>query len=150
MPKIIDGHKVCPQCNKNVPVEGYGFNRCNPNGIQSWCLECCRVIDRQRTKDGRATKRRDKTRAYNLEKKYGITQDQYEEIFKKQNYKCAICKTDKPGGTGHWCVDHDHALFHFVRGILCHHCNSLLGYAKDSQEILSNANKYLDIQYVAY
>ncbi len=53
---------------------------------------------------------------------------------------CAICRTDTPGRQ--WFVDHCHTV-NRVRGILCGHCNSVLGYAKDDPAILKSAIKYL-------
>jgi hypothetical protein len=150
MPSIVNGFKVCNKCLINKSTSEYGKNRSNRSGIQSWCLDCCRVIDKQRTKNGRAIKRRAKVRAYNLRTQYGITPEQYEDLLKRQNYRCAICKTDKPDGHGFWCVDHDHALNKFVRGILCSSCNSLLGYANDKEEVLASAQRYLELQYIAY
>lgn len=39
-------------------------------------------------------------------------------------------------------VDHDHETG-LIRGLLCHHCNTLLGHAKDSVDVLEAAIVYL-------
>lgn len=82
------------------------------------------------------------TRTRNL-KKYGITPDEYAAELIKQDHRCAICKTNKPGGPGKKLfVDHCHATKRF-RGLLCHRCNFLLGLARDSTKILLAAFDYL-------
>ena len=73
-----------------------------------------------------------------------MTIEVYDALIKKQNGKCLICKqTPKPDSMGRqFSVDHDHKTGK-VRGILCAHCNSLLGHAFDNPEILKSAIKYL-------
>ena len=40
-------------------------------------------------------------------------------------------------------VDHDHSAAYNIRGLLCLNCNSILGHARDSLEILEKAIDYL-------
>jgi hypothetical protein len=74
-------------------------------------------------------------------KKRGLTKQSYKNILLSQNNLCALCykpftKNNKP------CMDHCHLTNKF-RGLLHNQCNLLLGIAKDSTELLSNAIKYL-------
>ncbi len=80
-----------------------------------------------------------------LKSRYNWTPQQFEIEFEKQHRCCAICKATKPGTTHNWHVDHDHKTG-VVRGILCHHCNTLLGYAKDNCTTLLAAVEYLERQ----
>ena len=74
-------------------------------------------------------------------KRYGLSEDAYADLLTQQNNRCAICST--PLVTGRHChVDHCHTTGK-VRGLLCSHCNLMLGHAKDSVEILQKAIKYL-------
>lgn len=73
---------------------------------------------------------------------YGLAWEQYQDLLKNQNYKCAICNDDKPGGIGDWHVDHDHVTKK-VRGLLCSACNLMIGKAKDNPEILEAGAQYL-------
>lgn len=82
---------------------------------------------------------RKKQRDWNLEKRYGITSDDYDQMLICQGGKCAICKEQ----SDRLFVDHDHATRN-VRGLLCHGCNIILGNAKDSPDILRAALAYLD------
>ena len=79
---------------------------------------------------------------WRLKRVYGITIEQYDNMLKDQEYVCAICGTNDPKPLGGFCVDHDHITGE-IRGLLCALCNSVLGYASDSVEILEKAVNYL-------
>jgi hypothetical protein len=82
-------------------------------------------------------------REYLLKCKYGITLEQYNEIFNRQNGKCAICKRDKSCSKYNTLnVDHNH-ITNKIRGLLCNNCNLGLGYFKDSKDLLNAAINYL-------
>lgn len=78
---------------------------------------------------------------------YGITDVERTEMLVKQRYLCAICQTADPGGRGDWKTDHCHNTG-TVRGFLCHHCNLMLGHAKDNVQTLHAAINYLKETYV--
>lgn len=78
-------------------------------------------------------------------KAYGISQEQYEAFLTEQNGRCAICTSEEPGGRGSWHVDHCHVSSK-VRGLLCHRCNVMLGFARDNVVTLTNAIAYLERQ----
>ena len=72
-------------------------------------------------------------------KRYGLTVEQEKLLLSVQNNKCAICsemfiKTP--------CVDHNHKTGR-VRGLLCGHCNRMLGCARENQNILQSGIEYL-------
>jgi hypothetical protein len=78
-----------------------------------------------------------------LIKDHNLSTEQYEEMLRVQNGKCAICKGNET--RKFWknlCIDHDHKTGK-VRGLLCHHCNTMLGNVKDNPEILQSAIEYL-------
>jgi hypothetical protein len=83
-----------------------------------------------------------------IEKRYGITYDQYEAMEKAQNGLCKICRKpprrlNENGNRGeNLHVDHDHKTGE-VRGLLCYQCNSALGYFEDDPEVLTRASSYL-------
>jgi hypothetical protein len=81
-----------------------------------------------------------------LKYKYGITAERYHEMLAEQGHKCAICRTDEPGGrfkNKRFHVDHCHATG-AVRGLLCNACNHLLGCARDVVSTLHAAAAYLE------
>lgn len=75
--------------------------------------------------------------------KYNMSPADYDALWLTQSGRCVICRTEHPGGNAkRLVVDHDHATGK-VRGLLCTHCNHMLGEAKDSPETLCNAASYL-------
>jgi hypothetical protein len=70
---------------------------------------------------------KDKAKGYKLLKTYNITLNDYNEMFKKQEGKCSICKKHQNELKKILYVDHDHKTGK-VRGLLCKNCNVALGY----------------------
>lgn len=86
-------------------------------------------------------------RAYRL-RKMGLNKAELskaKEAIESHDGRCEICGAKKPGGMGGWLIDHSHGLKIF-RGILCNRCNTLLGFAQDSIELLKDAISYLEKQ----
>lgn len=75
--------------------------------------------------------------------KYNLSLEELENLFKEQNYSCAICKCTEPVGKTKWNIDHCHKS-NKVRFILCCHCNRGLGAFKDSPELLRIAANLLE------
>lgn len=79
---------------------------------------------------------------YWLKNRYGITVDQKEQMRIQQDNKCAICgMTFIESKFIH--VDHDHSSGK-VRSLLCHGCNLMIGYGKESIATLKRACEYLE------
>ena len=83
----------------------------------------------------------------NLEKKFGLTHEEYQKMFYEQNGVCAICGKPetavRAGSTLRLAVDHDHKTGR-NRSLLCGKCNKLLGFACEDKEILESAIEYLE------
>jgi len=75
-------------------------------------------------------------------RRYGITEEEWQQLFQQQNEKCAICYVTESSGRG-WHTDHSHHTGK-VRGILCYHCNVMLGLSKDNTDTLKKAIAYLE------
>lgn len=70
-------------------------------------------------------------------KKYSITRERYAEL--RSRGTCDLCGTaalNRAGYAMH--IDHDHATGE-VRGVLCQHCNVMIGMAREDPEILRRA-----------
>lgn len=81
-----------------------------------------------------------------LNRSYGITTQQRDDMIEAQSYKCKICHTQFEGkGRAQFapCIDHCH-ITGVVRGILCNRCNVGLGWFKDSTDNLLSAIEYLN------
>lgn len=84
-----------------------------------------------------------KASAYNRQRAYGITREQYDELLAAQGNRCAICGSDEwPGKNRAPHVDHDHGTGK-VRGLLCGKCNTGLGQFDDDPTRLAAAIEYL-------
>ena len=77
-----------------------------------------------------------------LKNVYGITLEQYNQIFEKQKGKCAICKRHQKELTRTLCVDHNHKTKQ-VRGLLCVTCNTDVSVVENRlKEMLKYLNKH--------
>lgn len=87
-------------------------------------------------------KKRGRSKA--LKDRYNLTEQEYNQILLEQEGHCALCPatTYLTGRKERLAVDHDH-VSKKVRGILCHACNLMLGYAKDLPERLEEGASYL-------
>jgi hypothetical protein len=83
-----------------------------------------------------------KVRATQRLLKFDITQVEWDAQFAAQNFACAICKREDPGGKKDWCTDHDHVTGH-LRGILCWACNVGLERFNDRVPVFLSAIDYL-------
>lgn len=77
--------------------------------------------------------------------RYGLSLVRYLATVHFQDEKCAICRTPfalLKGKHNPVNIDHCHQTLQ-VRGALCHHCNVMLGGAKDNPMTLVRAVNYL-------
>ena len=122
-------NRLCARCEQTKPNEE--FYKSFSGQRQKWrrgiyCKLCLPIVQQERV----------------WKHSYGISRKQFEDMLGEQNGVCDIC-----GGPSterrNFCVDHNHKTGK-VRGLLCVRCNSLLGNAKDSIEILKQAIEYLN------
>lgn len=83
-----------------------------------------------------------------LKQSYGLTLEQYDEMYEQQRGLCKIChqperRKYKNGAVIRLAVDHDHGTG-VVRGLLCADCNKGLGQFKDNVDRLLEAAAYLE------
>lgn len=120
--KVTETHKQCRVCERLLPFTN--FARKNP-----YCKSCSSYLGHVRNV-----------------RKHGVEPEQYVEMLKAQDFKCAICnkKTEK-----RLAIDHDHSCCKenscgtCIRGLLCFDCNVALGMVKDDINILKNMISYL-------
>lgn len=157
---------LCRKCNIEHLEDMFRKDQSRMNGRHPYCKSCEKLNKREwylknidhvknKAKENRlknkeqyaATKKKwqqanpDKIRAIALKSNFGISLEQYSLMLQSQHGLCSICKT--PPKEDVWlCVDHCHKTGS-IRGLLCDHCNKLLGFAKDSEQILQSAILYL-------
>jgi len=159
--------KTCTKCDEAKELSEFYKNSRAKDGRRTDCKRCVLEARRRRyEEDGEILRERvrsyrerypDRIAAYrqsperkehvrqygrrrNLELTYGISLDEYNQMFQDQDSRCAVCRSDDPGR--YWTVDHDH-LTGVVRGILCWHCNVGLGHFRDDISALVAAADYL-------
>jgi hypothetical protein len=74
-------------------------------------------------------------------KEYGISEEEYGAMLRRQRGRCGICKR-KPGKR-RLCVDHCHKTGQ-VRGLLCPKCNCGIGFYQDDPRLTRAAAAYLE------
>ena len=80
----------------------------------------------------RYPQRRHCEREGHLQRKFGITQADYDRMLSEQLDGCAICGRPTPGKTS-FHIDHDHGS-EAVRGLLCFRCNAGIGQFRELPE----------------
>jgi hypothetical protein len=122
------GNKWCTRCETWKGPEEFSPNKRFSDGLSTWCRPCFN----RRTQ----------------ERKYNLPRERWVGMLATQKGLCDICSTPI---TDCWRVDHDHACCPgakscglCIRGLLCPRCNSLLGMAADSGDVLRRAVKYLE------
>lgn len=145
--------KTCSKCSiKKSKGKFYKDGRLK-DGVKSYCKTCSdkyhkHYVGTPRGKEAQkkywtTPKGKESRRNCKLKGTYGITIEEYDNIFKDQGEGCAICGISKPGGgKGRFRVDHDH-ITGKIRGLLCDKCNIGLGCFNDKTEILTKAIQYL-------
>lgn len=77
-----------------------------------------------------------------LQREFGITLQQYNEMLLVQNGTCAICFNGPDAKNKMLAVDHDHKTGK-IRSLLCRGCNVGIGNLKDDPKLLIKAAQYL-------
>jgi hypothetical protein len=122
-----DRHAANPQ---RVRSRASQWNRDNPERYRAR-LEAYKESGKKKLSDRRS----------HLERKFGLTQGEYDELLALQDGGCAICG-ELPGQLVSLHVDHDHVTGE-VRGILCVRCNNALGLFREDPDLLTEAAHYL-------
>lgn len=145
--------RKCRVCEKEAhseqDLELFVRDKTSKHGRSNCCLECRRTeynkydeLNREKRKLGGVSHYEKYGWSKNCERKYGITAEKYNELYNDQNGSCKICGVHQSHLGERLSIDHCH-LTNVVRGLLCRHCNLLLGNASDEIGILENAIKYL-------
>ena len=114
--------KTCTKCGNYRIFDGFDKEA---NGIGGRCSRCRDCRDESRTWE-------------RLLRVYGLSKDQFEEMFLKQGHRCKLCGASDITP----CVDHDYETG-AVRGILCIGCNVALGAYEAMKALGSKLDKYL-------
>ena len=78
-----------------------------------------------------------------LQRRFGITLEDYNKMLEDQNGCCKICNVHHTEEKQALSVDHCHTT-QKIRGLLCNTCNRAIGLLKDNTETLQKAIEYLN------
>lgn len=125
--------RSCTRCGVFKPLTAFHIHKSCRYGVEPMCKACRLEKRRQYSRD-----HPDRVRNTDLRVRYGITLEQHREMLAVQAGRCAICgRAEKK-----LMVDHNHTTGQ-VRSLLCHLCNTMIGCARESAEILVRAAAYL-------
>ncbi len=128
--------KQCRRCHKRKFRKFFSAITEKSSRLREICDRCiCDGGPRKKLTPAEARER-------NLRYFYDITGVKWKAQFLKQGKRCAICRRKKPDSKKGWVTDHSHKTRKF-RGILCLHCNTLLGFCLESIAILKATIHYL-------
>lgn len=127
--------KYCKPCGKKRKTES-----------QSACKKRWRENNREKwRKQRRDDYRFGKARGRHLKYHYGISLEDYDEMFRQQNGLCAICEKPEIAtnqfGVKRLAVDHDHTTGK-IRGLLCQRCNMAIGLMDNNSNLFEAAIQY--------
>jgi hypothetical protein len=143
--------KTCTKCSVKKPLSLFNKQKAGRLGRAAWCTDCARADSRRhystcraerlaKTKAARLAdpeRHRAQRRKQKLQRNYGLTPAQHDEMVAAQDGRCAICRLDRPLK-----VDHCHASGK-VRALLCGPCNTSLGAFRDDPDLIERAAAYI-------
>lgn len=165
--------KLCSRCNLPKHKSEFGKDPKTRDGLRHWCKQCCNETNKEWQKSNpkkhaaqmarwrkanpeksKATlkkyasslKGKESQRRAVIKRRYGITLEQYNQLFLKQNGCCGSCGRPDNGNGGNLCVDHNH-ITGKIRGLLCHFCNMALGNLfgdEKGSELICNLAAYVE------
>jgi hypothetical protein len=121
----------CAKCQDEPRAPSHAYCRSCRNGYQN---------EYRRRRYRSEPDYRRKSRAAGRKALYGITEDEYAELWAQQGGVCAICLLDDNKRELH--VDHDHETGE-VRGLLCANCNGALGMFREKPSLMERAIAYV-------
>lgn len=137
----------CKDCGIELNDTNRHFKKANFTLPTNRCRECWNKYQCEYTKERRVENEefRNKlsahTRKSTLKAKYGITEEQYQEMHRIQGGVCAICKFPCSSGDK-LSVDHCHKTGE-IRGLLCKSCNIAIAAVDESEDVIYSMLDYL-------
>lgn len=160
--------KTCRQCGETKPLDDFYTMAGMRDGHRNECKACSLAAKARRHRDNpeparerarrwrnanpskyaalRARQRANGSKArsdrkFHLKRNYGLTLEEYDEMFATQGGVCAICGRAPTAGISLH-VDHNHKTGKH-RSLTCFRCNNALGDFNDDPELVQKAALYL-------
>ena len=145
-------NKTCCVCGVIKPISEF-------KKTDKWYSNTCKICKKLKDKNYQESfkikypekiKERKESRKYvynregHLKRNFNLTTEDYNNLLKKQNNVCAICKKEEVSLRNSFLsVDHCHKT-NKIRGLLCVKCNSGIEAFKDNPELIKKAIEYLE------
>lgn len=117
-------------------MSDFNKSRAAKDGRQAYCRPCSHVATSEWWKQSGPYVRQQRR-----ERQYKMARGELYALHRKQNGRCAICRTELGSGSAQH-VDHCHDTGQ-VRGLLCRACNLGIGHFYDDPVRISAALEYL-------
>lgn len=153
--------KHCKDCKKEKPLKNFYKHKGGCGGYRERCKKCIskrrKELLRAQTPE-QAAKRKEKDKRYRKENKgrrarwhrewrlrnlYGLTPEEYNYLFEKQNGCCIICGIHQSELNEKLDVEHSHDTGE-VRGLACRKCNLLVGKIENNLELIDKILEYIN------
>jgi hypothetical protein len=146
--------KHCPKCDLDLPADEFNKSNKKRGGLQSYCRNCSSLTSNAWSAENSAHVKK-RIRNQVIKKRFGLTPEEFNQLYLKQGGVCAICKRpevkrDVKGNIRMLAVDHDHACCptkktcgKCIRGLLCDACNLAIGAMQDDPLRLQSAIEYV-------
>lgn len=133
----------CSSCLQDKNEEMFYSRKENKNGLQGICKKCF-GIKAKRNREAKPDKYKLISLRTNLKMLYRLSLEEYNNLVRKQDYKCAICGIEEVKLGKRLSIDHNH-LNGKVRGLLCPSCNFAMGHLK-----VDSVGKSLALKLIQY
>ncbi|KKN03457.1 hypothetical protein LCGC14_1107430 [marine sediment metagenome] len=131
--------KCCRKCGETKSLSAFSKDKNRKDGYNCWCKDCRKNYVILWTNSCVSQ------RGSYLKAKYGLSIQDYNQIFNKQRGCCAICGRHQDEFKIALAVDHDHRT-DVIRGLLCADCNRGIGFFRENRGCLMKAIQYLGRQ----
>ena len=146
--------KTCIKCQEVKPLDEYYKRKDSKDGHRNECKKCKLELSKEYRSENRdkiseymkdyvsKPENKERAKSRHLRRNFGITLDDYNQMFTEQEGCCAICGKHQSELNKTLCVDHCHETGE-VRELLCDKCNRGLGYFNDNADTMESAIEYL-------
>ena len=143
--------KICSNCKIEKTFSEFSKNKTIKDGHVPHCKQCVKEYNKLyyfENKERVYVRKKEyyntKGRKLHLEKKYGMTIEQYNQLLIDQDYRCSICKIHQNESKKQFNVDHDHKTGK-IRGLLCNLCSVPVA-VFSKPELMKLIAQYLQVQ----
>lgn len=138
--------KKCSKCQVEKPLDNFRKDKRRKSGLKNVCKACADARYKEYKAQNPEVVRQMRYKSY-LKNKYNLSVEAYNSMLESQDNKCAVCKSESTNNSLYktMVVDHDHSTG-YIRGLLCHPCNSTLGASLENIERLIKCANYLQVK----